>query len=294
MLGQPRLQDPHRDGLVLELASLVLAGGHEPGRDVRDPHRRVGRVHRLPAGAARAVDVDPQLVGRDLDVLLVRLLEHRDHVERRERRVPALLRVERADANEPVDAALGGQQPVDVRAPHGEGRGLDARLFAVLDVVDLQRRTPPARPTACTSAGASRPSPATRCPRRRRSPWRSRRSRRRRPRGGPRARASRDRRRARRPRTRARPGVRRRSRPPGARPSPTASSIRAVSASTRSTSCFRRASFEVTCWARAWSSQSDGSAACCSSSASLRTFALDVKGTPWRQGRARAASRCVR
>ena len=90
-----------------------------------------------PPGPARAVDVDPQLVRRDLDVLLVGLLEHRDHVERRERRVPPLLRVERADPHQPVHAALGGQQPVHVRALHRERRGLDARLLAVLDVVDL-------------------------------------------------------------------------------------------------------------------------------------------------------------
>ena len=35
-----------------------------PGREVRDPHGRVGGVHRLPAGPARAIDVDPQLVRR--------------------------------------------------------------------------------------------------------------------------------------------------------------------------------------------------------------------------------------
>ena len=55
----------------------------------------------------------------------------------RERGVPPLLRVERADAHQTVHAALGGQQAVDVRAADRERGGLDPRLVAVLDLVDL-------------------------------------------------------------------------------------------------------------------------------------------------------------
>ena len=73
----------------------------------------------------------------DLDLLLLGLLEERDHVEGRERRVTSLLRVERADPDQAMDAALGGQQPISVRPVEHERRRLDARLFAVMDLVDL-------------------------------------------------------------------------------------------------------------------------------------------------------------
>ena len=38
-------------GLVLVLAALVLDGHHHARREVRDAHRRLGRVHVLPARA---------------------------------------------------------------------------------------------------------------------------------------------------------------------------------------------------------------------------------------------------
>src|SRR5690606_25756414 len=65
-LGTLALQEPraqHRQGalLVLDLRLAVLAGDDDLvllARVVGDAHRRVGGVHRLPAGAARAVDVD--------------------------------------------------------------------------------------------------------------------------------------------------------------------------------------------------------------------------------------------
>ena len=51
-----------------------------------------------------------------------------DHL--REARVAAVRLVERALPDEPVDAALGLQDPVRVLAPDAEGRGLEARLLA--------------------------------------------------------------------------------------------------------------------------------------------------------------------
>ena len=79
---------------------------------------------------------------------------------------------------------------------HDERRALDAGLVAVEDLVDLDVELRRARPSAGTSAAASRPSPATRCRRRPRAAWRPRRCGRTRRRAASRARASRDRPRA--------------------------------------------------------------------------------------------------
>ena len=54
-LEEPAAQDAHRLVLVLQLALLVLAGDDEARGLVRDAHRGVGGVHRLPARSARAV-----------------------------------------------------------------------------------------------------------------------------------------------------------------------------------------------------------------------------------------------
>ena len=57
-----------------------------------------------PPGPGRAVDVDPQLVLRDVDV--VGLLDHRHHLDAGEAGLPAALVVERADPHQPVGARL--------------------------------------------------------------------------------------------------------------------------------------------------------------------------------------------
>src|SRR4051794_5828379 len=57
-LVEPGAQDAHRLLTVLQLALLVLHGDRDAGRLVRDPDRGVGRVDRLAARAAGAVDVD--------------------------------------------------------------------------------------------------------------------------------------------------------------------------------------------------------------------------------------------
>ena len=65
---QPGAQDAHGLLLVLQLALLVLAGDDDAGGQVGDAHRGVGGVDGLAAGAGRAVDVDAQVVGVDLDL----------------------------------------------------------------------------------------------------------------------------------------------------------------------------------------------------------------------------------
>src|SRR5207302_7573234 len=81
-LVEPRAQDAHRLVLVLELRLLVLHRDDDAGRDVRDAHRGIGRVHRLPARAGRAVDVDLQVVRVDVDLDLLRLRHDGDRGRR--------------------------------------------------------------------------------------------------------------------------------------------------------------------------------------------------------------------
>ena len=57
-----------------------------------DPHRRVGGVDALAAGAGRAVDVDAEVVLGDLDV--VGLLDDGQHLDAGEAGLPAALVVE--------------------------------------------------------------------------------------------------------------------------------------------------------------------------------------------------------
>src|SRR5262249_47110364 len=54
-LVEARAQDLERALAVLDLRALVLAGDDEAARQVRDTHRRVGRVDRLAARPCRAI-----------------------------------------------------------------------------------------------------------------------------------------------------------------------------------------------------------------------------------------------
>ena len=96
-------EDAHRLVLVLELRLLVLHRDDDAGRQVRDPHGGVGRVHGLAAGAGRAVDVDLEVVRVDLDLDLLRLGHHGD---RRRGGVDAALALGLGDALDAVGAAL--------------------------------------------------------------------------------------------------------------------------------------------------------------------------------------------
>src|SRR3546814_11862355 len=66
LLVEARAQHLHRLGAVLVLRLLVLALHHDTGRQVGDPHRRVGGVDVLATGALRAVGVDPQILVVDV------------------------------------------------------------------------------------------------------------------------------------------------------------------------------------------------------------------------------------
>ena len=100
---QPRAQDLQRLRLVLVLRLLVLAGDDEAGRQVRDAHGGVGGVDALPARARRAVDVDAQVLVRQIDLDVLGLGQHRDGDRRG---VDAPLRLGRRHALHAVHAAL--------------------------------------------------------------------------------------------------------------------------------------------------------------------------------------------
>src|SRR5665648_303129 len=134
-IHQLGLEHAHGHGLVLQLRALVLALHHDVGGEMRDAHGGAGLVHVLPAGAARAVGVDAQVVVVDLDVGVV--AHQRRGVDGDEARVPAVGGVERAHTDQAMHAPLRLQQPVDVLALDGERGALEAGFVAFLRVVHL-------------------------------------------------------------------------------------------------------------------------------------------------------------
>ncbi len=142
---EPRLEDAHRGLTVLDLGLLVLHAHDHTGGHVGDAHGRVRRVHRLPAGARRPVDVDTQIVLIDVD--MVGRLDERDHLDSGERSLTAPLVVEGADAHEPVSAGFDRQGAVGVRGVDLDRRGLDASALGIggvefLNVVAAVLRPP--------------------------------------------------------------------------------------------------------------------------------------------------------
>src|ERR671929_1793921 len=92
----------------------------------------------LAPGSGRAVGVDPDVVVGDLDV--ARFVEERRDDDLREARVSTVRGVERAEADKPMLAALGLEDPVCVLAADRERRGLDSVLLprARLDHLGLE------------------------------------------------------------------------------------------------------------------------------------------------------------
>ncbi len=155
---QARLQHRHRLGAVAVLRAVVLALHDDAGRDMRDPHRRIGLVDVLAARAGSAIGIDAQVRRIDLD--LERVVDLRIDEHRRERGVPAARRIERRLAHQPVHAGLGTQiaervfaldldrgalDAGDVALGFFQHFGLEALALAVLQVLAQQHRGPVAR-----------------------------------------------------------------------------------------------------------------------------------------------------
>src|SRR5678815_158697 len=116
----------HLPGLVAVavLRAVVLALDDDAGRDVRQPHRRVGLVDVLAARARGAEGVGAH-VGR-VDVDLDRVVDLRIDEDAGERGVPAARGIERALPHQAVHAGLGAQEAEGVLALDLDGGALDA------------------------------------------------------------------------------------------------------------------------------------------------------------------------
>ena len=143
-LDEPGLEDAHRRLLVRGLRALVLALHDDAGRKMRDAYRTVGLVDVLAARSLGAVGVDLEVALVDLDVGVVGKERRDDHGC--ERRLAAVGGVEGREADEPVLAPLGLQDPVGVLALDGEGRALEARLLAGARLEELDLEAPVGAP----------------------------------------------------------------------------------------------------------------------------------------------------
>ena len=112
-----------------------MRGDDDARGHVRDADGGLDLVDVLPALAAGAEGVGLQIDRVDDDV--ARLLNLGDDVHAGEARVPAAVRVEGRDAHEPMDAALGLGEAVNVLALDGHGRALHTGDFALENVGDF-------------------------------------------------------------------------------------------------------------------------------------------------------------
>jgi len=128
-------QHLHTHGLVLVLGAFVLALDDDPGRVVGDPDGGIGCVDVLAALARRAVRIDPDIFGIDVD--FDRVINFGIGENGGEGGVASLVGVERRDANQPVDACL-LTQVAEGELPFDPDRGaLQTRLLTRCRVENL-------------------------------------------------------------------------------------------------------------------------------------------------------------
>ena len=109
-----------------------------------DPHRRVGLVDVLAAGAGGAVGVDPQVALVDLD--LDGFVDHRPDFDLGEAGVAAGGGIEGGDPDQAVDAALGGKEAIGVLTAGDEGGRLQPRLLPRRSLQHLDLKAAPFGP----------------------------------------------------------------------------------------------------------------------------------------------------
>ena len=102
---------------------------------MRDPDRAFGLVDVLAARPARAERVHFQVHGLKLNRNVILL---REDIHRCEGRVPPVVRVERGNPNQPVNAELALEVSVREPSPDLEHRALDARLIRGDEIHELR------------------------------------------------------------------------------------------------------------------------------------------------------------
>src|SRR5687767_11388354 len=112
---------------------------------MRDAYRGLGLVDVLATCAGRAVRVDLQLLGPDLDLRVV--LDLRRRVDERERGLAAFLEIEGRDPHQAVRAALGLEISVGVRTLDRQRGATDAGLITGCRLDDVGPESVPLRPT---------------------------------------------------------------------------------------------------------------------------------------------------
>src|SRR5262245_22896398 len=122
-LVEARAENAERLRLVLELRLLVLHRDDEARRNMRDPDRGVRRVDALATRPGRAVDVDLQVVGIDLDLDFFDLRHDRDGGRGR---VDPALRLRLRHALDTVRPTLPLEDGVGAVALDSEGDLLEA------------------------------------------------------------------------------------------------------------------------------------------------------------------------
>ena len=133
--GQARCKHAQGSFFVLQLRFLILHRHDDAGGQVGDANGRIRRVHGLPAGAARPIHVDTQVVRVDDDLLVVLDLRHHEHADGT--RVDATLGLGHGNALHAVHAALVLQ--VSPHALIGSWRALRAdRQGDVFEATELR------------------------------------------------------------------------------------------------------------------------------------------------------------
>src|ERR1700761_7951775 len=109
-----------------------------------DADRGVRGVYVLAALATGTVGVSADVFRLDVDV--DGIVDFGSNENAGKGSVASLCLVEGRDAHEGVDAGFSGKLPKGILAGHGEGGRLEARLFAVLVIVDFSFKAMTFRP----------------------------------------------------------------------------------------------------------------------------------------------------
>ena len=119
----------HGHFAVLVLAALHLAGNHNAGGDVDQPHRRGGLIDLLAAGAAGPVHFHFDVLRGDLHGIVQLHLGH--HFQGSKGGLTSARCVKGGNTHQPVDTRLALQVAVGVFALHHNGSTFQASLIPV-------------------------------------------------------------------------------------------------------------------------------------------------------------------